>query len=139
MTNSRYYVHPKIIDLYVNPNNICIFSKTTCSFCEKAKKLLESYSSVKATIYEIDNLSEGKLLHKELIKHTNFNTVPNIFILGTHVGGFNELLELEKNGTLNDLFSKFTYRCEFCNKSLPTKEYSCGCYPRGFSDWGNRI
>lgn len=139
MANSKYYIHPKIIDFYVNPDNICIFSKTTCKYCEKAKKLLDSYSSVKTTIYELDFLQEGKFLQNELIKETNHVTVPNIFILGTHIGGLDELIQLENKGVLKDLFSKFKYRCEFCNKLLPTKEYSCGCYPRAFSDWGNLI
>ena len=83
-----------MIEFYIDPDSICIFSKTTCSFCHKAIGLLKNYN-VNVQLIELDKIREGAMLSQELLTHTKQKTVPNIFIFGKHIGGFSELNDPE--------------------------------------------
>ena len=125
-----------IVDFYIDTNKVCIFSKTTCNFCNKAKQLLDS-CNIKPLVYEMDIMGEGSILHKNLISKTNHNTVPNIFINGTHIGGYSELEQLFKSGKLSIMTQSFTYTCSFCGKNSKTKELeACNCFHKITDDWG---
>ena len=73
-----------MIEFYIDPDSICIFSKTTCSFCHKAIKLLDNYN-VNVQLIELDKITEGPMLSQELLTRTKQKTVPNIFIFGKHI------------------------------------------------------
>ena len=68
-----------------------------CGFCDAAKRLLTRNN---LSYTEIDvSLKEG--LREEMIKKANGRrTIPQIFFNDYHVGGYQELRELEKEGTL---------------------------------------
>ena len=68
------------LDAYINPNQICIFSKTTCGYSTRAKQLLNTKYNVSVQIFELDQLDCGQLIFAELKKKTNQTTVPNIFL-----------------------------------------------------------
>ena len=77
-----------------------IYSKTFCSYCVRAKHLLES-KQVPFIEYGID-MDTAK--RQEMIQRANGRTtVPQIFIDGRHIGGCTDLLELERGGQLNAL------------------------------------
>jgi len=80
--------------------NITVYSGPMCNFCDAAKRLLVR-NNIKYT--EIDvSLKEG--LREEMTKKANGKrTIPQIFFDDHHVGGYQELRELEKNGSLLDL------------------------------------
>lgn len=80
------------IDELINSEKIVVFSKTTCSYCKKAKELLDN-SEFKYKLVEIDLDLNKDQLKEELITKTNMKTVPNIFIDGKSIGGYNELLD----------------------------------------------
>ena len=68
-----------------------------CNYCEAAKRLLTRNN---ATYKEID-ISKVEGAMDEMIKKANGKrTIPQIFFDDYHVGGYVELRELEKNGTL---------------------------------------
>ena len=48
-----------MLDFYVDPRGITVFSKTTCPYCVKAIQLLNDYQ-VGLQIYELDNISNGQ-------------------------------------------------------------------------------
>ena len=76
-----------------------IYTKTFCGFCVRARHLLES-KGVKFEEYVIDG---GGPKREEMIQRANGRTtVPQIFIDGRHVGGCNDLYDLEREGKLND-------------------------------------
>ena len=99
----------KLIKREIPP--IVIFSATYCPYCKKAKTLLRSMFkkyklSSKKTMYviEIDTLRDEEF-KKQVIDivlnlRSNQTTVPNIFIQGKHIGGYDELKLLQKNGSL---------------------------------------
>ncbi len=77
-----------------------IYSKTFCSYCVRAKRLLES-KQIEFSEYVID-VDAGK--RQEMIQRANGRTtVPQIFIDGRHIGGCSDLMALESDGKLNAL------------------------------------
>ena len=79
-----------------------IYTKTFCGFCVRARHLLQS-KGVAFDEYVIDG---GGPKREEMIQRANGRTtVPQIFIDGRHVGGCNDLYDLERDGTLNELLA----------------------------------
>lgn len=76
--------------------DIVIYSKNSCIYCIKAKKLLDE----KQIQYKLIELSDNRDLHLKLASQTGQNTVPYIFINNNFIGGFQNLLDLENNDEL---------------------------------------
>lgn len=125
-----------LLDFYIDTNKVCVFSKTTCGICNKAKLLFDS-CNIKPLVYELNEMSEGSILHQQLISKTNHKTVPNIFINGTHIGGYSELENLFKTGKLSVMTQIYKYLCSFCGKESQTKDLEgCNCFQKNIDDWG---
>ena len=79
---------------------ITMYTGPMCNFCEAAKRL---FSRNNLKYQEIDiSLKDG--LRDEMIKKANGKrTIPQIFFDDLHVGGYQELRELEKKGELLNL------------------------------------
>lgn len=75
-----------------------IYSTDTCPYCDRAKALLRSrglgYNEI-----SLQNDPEG-LQH--LIQQTGLRTVPQIFVNDTFIGGFMELLALDRKQALSE-------------------------------------
>ena len=77
-----------------------IYTKMTCGFCYRAKKLLE----MKKVAFEEYAIDLGGARKAEMLERSNGKmTVPQIFINGRHVGGCDELMALEYQGKLDEL------------------------------------
>ena len=77
-----------------------MYSGPFCNFCDAAKRLLLRNN---LEFKEID-ISTKDGLREEMIKKANGRrTIPQIFFDNHHVGGYQELRTLEKNGELNNL------------------------------------
>ena len=77
--------------------NITVYSGPMCNFCDAAKRLL---SRNNLNYNEID-ISTKEGLRDEMTKRANGRrTIPQIFFVDYHVGGYQELRELEKTGKL---------------------------------------
>ncbi len=74
-----------------------VFCTPFCPYCVRAKKLLES-KNVEYEEIRVDQLPER---HDEMIKRSNRTSVPQIFIDDYHVGGCDDLFDLEAEGTLD--------------------------------------
>ena len=85
-------------NLYKNKwKNITVYSGPMCNFCDAAKRLL---SRNNLNYNEID-ISTKEGLRDEMTKRANGRrTIPQIFFDDYHVGGYQELRELEKTGKL---------------------------------------
>jgi glutaredoxin 3 len=81
---------------------IIIYSKALCPYCVKAKELLEQK---KIDFVEIDILSDDKK-KDEMIEKSGRMSVPQIFIGEKHIGGFDDLKELEKKEELEILLEE---------------------------------
>ena len=79
---------------------ITIYTGPMCNYCEAAKRLLARNN---ATFNEI-NIATVDGAMEEMIKKANGKrTIPQIFFDNLHIGGYQELRALEKNGELNNL------------------------------------
>jgi glutaredoxin 3 len=79
-----------------------IYTKMTCGFCYRAKKLLE----MKKVPFEEYSIDLGGARKAEMLERSNGRmTVPQIFINGRHVGGCDELMALEYQGKLDELLA----------------------------------
>ena len=77
--------------------NIEVYSTPYCPYCVQAKMLLERKN---LAFNEID-VSGNHELRLELVAKTRRTTVPQIFIDGQSIGGFEELRELDQSGELD--------------------------------------
>ena len=75
---------------------IKIFTKAYCSYCYAAKNLLTK----RGLTYEELALSGNFTLEQEMRNLTGGTTVPQILIDDTPIGGFTELVELDRAGDL---------------------------------------
>ncbi len=79
-----------------------IYSTTVCPFCVRAKMLL---TKKKVEFTEI-NLDKTPDRRDEMIKRAGGRrTVPQIFIDERHIGGCDDLYELEHDGKLDPLLT----------------------------------
>ena len=79
-----------------------IYTKTTCSFCWRAKQLLTS-KGVEFTEISVD---WGGPDREKMVQRANGRTtVPQIFIGGRHIGGCDDLMALERSGELDPLIA----------------------------------
>jgi len=77
-----------------------IYTKMLCPYCTRAKKLLAD----KGADFEEFDISMGGPKRQEMLGRANGRTtVPQIFINGTHVGGCDDLVALERAGKLDAL------------------------------------
>lgn len=82
---------------------IVIYTKKGCPYCDNAKLLL---SRKKANYREID-ITDNQDLLKEMIEKSNGRkTVPQIFISGESIGGFDDLDALDGSGQLDSLLQE---------------------------------
>ena len=80
--------------------NIIVYSGPMCGYCDAAKRLLER-NNLEFT--DID-VSTKDWLRDEMTRRANGRrTIPQIFFGEKHIGGYQELRELEKNGSLFNL------------------------------------
>ena len=79
---------------------IRMYSTAVCPFCIRAERLLlaRGVGSIEKLRVDLD-----PALREEMIRETGRRTVPQIFIDGLHVGGFEELAELDREGKLMGL------------------------------------
>ena len=79
-----------------------IYTKASCGFCTRAKRLLE----MKKVDYREVPVDRGGAPRDEMIQRAGGrSTVPQIFIDGRHVGGCDDLMALEYDGKLDALLA----------------------------------
>lgn len=78
-------------------SNVVIYCTRFCPYCIRAKMLLESKN---ITFTEID-LGEQPDKRSEMEQLSRRTSVPQIFIDDYHVGGCDDLFDLELKGELN--------------------------------------
>ena len=82
--------------------NVEIYTTRSCSYCLAAKRLL-TRKLIAFTEIDVAGNPEKR---KEMFERSNGGyTVPQIFIGATHVGGSDDLHELERRGKLDPLLA----------------------------------
>ncbi|CAG9319285.1 unnamed protein product [Blepharisma stoltei] len=83
----------------IESNPVIMFSRTTCPYCMQTKSVFKKME-IQPKIIEVDTEKEGDSIKSALKEITNQPTVPNIFIGGIHVGGYDELSEGLTSGSI---------------------------------------
>ena len=77
-----------------------MYTGPMCNFCDAAKRLF-SRNNIK--YQEIDISTKDGLMDEMIKKSNGKRTIPQIFFDDLHIGGYQELRNLEKTGKLNNL------------------------------------
>lgn len=79
-----------------------IYTKFTCGFCHRAKRLLES----KGVAFNEYDISMGGPKKAEMLERApDARTVPQIFIGDVYIGGSDDLAALDRAGKLDALLA----------------------------------
>ena len=84
-------------------STIEIYTTRTCPYCHKAKRLL---NAKKVQFTEIDVTMNQVVRAQMKVRAKGSNTVPQIFINDQHIGGCDDLHELEEDGKLDPLLKQ---------------------------------
>ena len=79
-----------------------IYTTPMCPYCVRAKSLLKKKG---AEFEEVDVFMDAGAREEMEAKTGGARTVPQIFIGDTHVGGCDDLYELDKDGKLDPLLA----------------------------------
>jgi len=81
---------------------VVIYTKFGCGYCFRAKRLLDG----KGVAYTEHDVTMGGPQRDEMLARAPMaRTVPQIFVGRTHVGGSDDLSELEHSGKLDALLA----------------------------------
>jgi len=78
---------------------VTVYLSDWCPYCQRAKSLLAGKNVVFGEI----NVDDDPKLREQMIARSNRRTVPQIFIGDKHIGGCDELFELDRSGELDRL------------------------------------
>jgi len=78
-------------------NKVMMYSTAVCPFCQRAEALLKARGVQEIEKIRIDLEPERR---DEMMQRTGRRTVPQIYIGQTHVGGFEDLAALDREGKL---------------------------------------
>jgi glutaredoxin 3 len=80
-------------------SRVIIYTTEPCGFCRVAKALLQKRS----VPYDERNLAKDPDGRAELVRLTGMMTFPQVVIDGEPVGGYQELVQLDRSGRLDEL------------------------------------
>lgn len=82
-----------------NGGKVTVYTTDPCGFCRQAKALLES----RGVDYEEVSLTKDPDGRANLVRRTGQLTFPQIIAGSRVIGGFRELLEADRDGTLGEI------------------------------------
>lgn len=80
--------------------SVKMYTTGYCPYCTRAKQFLQAKGVVQIEEIRIDTDAAARIA---MMESTGRRTVPQIFIGSTHVGGYDDLVALDKNGGLQPL------------------------------------
>ena len=83
-------------------SRVLMYSTAVCPFCMRAEQLLTRKGVTDIEKVRVDLQPDRR---DEMMQKTGRRTVPQIYIGETHVGGCDELYELERQGKLDSLLA----------------------------------
>lgn len=83
-------------------SEVLMYSTANCPYCTRAKRLLER----KGVAYREISVEHDYELLQIMMQRSKRRTVPQIFIGEHHVGGYDDLVELDAAGDLDTMLAK---------------------------------
>lgn len=82
-------------------NKVIIYSSGHCPYCVMAKQLLDR----KGVVYDEIRVDQHPEKREEMMQKSQRRTVPQIFINGKAVGGYTDLVDIDRSGQLDALLA----------------------------------
>ena len=82
---------------------IMMYATAICPFCVQAERLLRAKGVEQISKVRVDLEPERR---REMMEKTGRRTVPQIYIGSTHVGGYDDLVALDRAGKLAPLLAR---------------------------------
>ncbi|MDO8827331.1 glutaredoxin 3 [Methylophaga sp.] len=82
-------------------NKVIIYSSGHCPYCVMAKQLLDR----KGVVYDEIRVDQHPEKREEMMQKSQRRTVPQIFINGKAVGGYTDLVDIDRTGQLDALLT----------------------------------
>ncbi len=79
--------------------DIQIYTTAICPYCLAAKQFLASRNQT----YREVRVDLDRAVREEMVGRAGRTSVPQIFINGTHVGGYDDMVALDRKGGLKPL------------------------------------
>jgi glutaredoxin 3 len=83
------------------PVEVTMYSTRLCPYCMRARSLLDS----KGVAYEDIGIDANPQMRQQMMKLSGRHTVPQIWIGNQHIGGFDDIYLLERQGDLDELLN----------------------------------
>jgi glutaredoxin 3 len=80
---------------------VTLYTRKMCGYCSAARSLLDR----KGVAYTELDATFDPGLRQEMMQRSGRYTFPQIFVGEVHVGGFDDLAALEREGRLDDLLA----------------------------------
>uniref|UniRef100_A0A1I7TMM0 Glutaredoxin domain-containing protein n=1 Tax=Caenorhabditis tropicalis TaxID=1561998 RepID=A0A1I7TMM0_9PELO len=105
-------VNVDVVQEQVKKDPVVMYTKTSCTFCNKAKDLFAdvrvAYKEVNLDTLKASQPNDYLGIVNGLVYTTRQTSVPQIFICGRFVGGFTELDALRNSGHLFEAIAQCT-------------------------------
>ncbi|HWR96017.1 MAG TPA: glutaredoxin 3 [Arenimonas sp.] len=82
--------------------DILIYSSAVCPYCVAAKNFLKA----KGLQYREVRIDLDVVARKEMMEKAKRTSVPQIFVNGIHVGGFDDMVAMDRAGTFTPLLEQ---------------------------------
>ena len=81
---------------------VTMYATAVCPYCVQAERLLRAKGVADITKLRVDL---DPALRRTMMDRTGRRTVPQIYIGDTHVGGYDDLVALDRKGQLDGLLA----------------------------------
>ncbi len=82
--------------------SVTIYTRPFCGFCARALRLL----SEKGVPFTEIEAGFDPVLRREMMTRSGASTFPQIFVGEKHIGGCDDLVELDRQGRLDELLTR---------------------------------
>jgi glutaredoxin 3 len=103
VASDKYSRKPGFLEEPLKMAKVLMYTTAVCPYCIRAEQLLNRKGVTEIEKVRVDLQPE---LRAEMMEKTGRRTVPQIYINGQHVGGFDDLAELNVAGELDELLAK---------------------------------
>lgn len=80
-------------------SDVLVYSTAICPYCVAAK----NYLTNKGYAYREVRIDRDPALRDEMLSRSRRTSVPQIFVGDTHIGGYDDLVALDRSGGLQPL------------------------------------
>ncbi len=95
------------------PSTFLVVKNDTCQFCQQTMKFLEALHEARGDFQvAVLDVNQQQDAFKSVVQHTRRTTVPQIFLDGRLVGGWDELVIAAKKGKLDAYLDGEEWRSE---------------------------